>query len=173
MLFLPTLMETFYLLSNCLLQGEKYLVLKKKYRQLLLERDAKHNGADGDAGAHASPARSTSNTAQWDVRDTSPPPEKKQHEEPTLCQEADNAAEVRFKRQLTCLVFCVCGRSCGTNWDDPLLLMVQSWLLMWMMELLLNKAVFVSALCGWMFTWGDSGTNLREGREGQRAYVFT
>lgn len=119
---IKTLMETFHLHFNCLLQGEKYLVLKKKYRQLLHERDARHNGTDGDVRARASPARSTSATAQWDVTDACPPPEKQQQEEPMSCGEADNAAEVKFKS--SSLVWChVCGRSCGTNRDNSLVVL--------------------------------------------------
>lgn len=41
-----------------------------------------------------------------------------------------------------------------------------------MIDFFLNKAVFVSALGGWMFTQGDTGTNLREERGGQRSRVF-
>ncbi|CAF88522.1 unnamed protein product, partial [Tetraodon nigroviridis] len=41
--------------------GEKYLVLKKKYRQLLQEREARHSRADVDAQG-----RPSSGTAPWD-----------------------------------------------------------------------------------------------------------
>lgn len=49
------------MLSACLLQGEKYLVLKKKYRQMLQERDGSHPRADVDAQRRPSPP--------WDVAD--------------------------------------------------------------------------------------------------------
>ncbi|XP_026223423.1 ankyrin repeat domain-containing protein SOWAHA [Anabas testudineus] len=70
--------------------GEKYLILKKKYRQLLHERDAKHHGTDGDAGAHVSPAKST---ATWDMRDDPPPQGTQQQEEQMSFAEPENAAE--------------------------------------------------------------------------------
>ncbi|KAE8292776.1 Ankyrin repeat domain-containing protein SOWAHB [Larimichthys crocea] len=74
--------------------GEKYLVLKKKYRQMLHERDAKHPGTDGDGQRHSSPAR-TPATAQWDTTDastsssSSPHHQKEQQDE----REPDGAAE--------------------------------------------------------------------------------
>ncbi|XP_027144073.1 ankyrin repeat domain-containing protein SOWAHB isoform X2 [Larimichthys crocea] len=73
--------------------GEKYLVLKKKYRQMLHERDAKHPGTDGDGQRHSSPAR-TPATAQWDTTDastssSSPRHQKEQQDE----REPDGAAE--------------------------------------------------------------------------------
>lgn len=49
-------------------QGEKYLVLKKKYRQLLQEQDTKH----GDGQRHQSLARA-STTAQWEAADATSP----------------------------------------------------------------------------------------------------
>ncbi|TKS76646.1 Ankyrin repeat domain-containing protein SOWAHB [Collichthys lucidus] len=75
--------------------GEKYLVLKKKYRQMLHERDAKHPGTDGDGQRHPSPAR-TPATVQWDTTDastsssSSPRHQKEQQDE----REPDGAAEV-------------------------------------------------------------------------------
>ncbi|XP_024149371.1 ankyrin repeat domain-containing protein SOWAHA isoform X3 [Oryzias melastigma] len=48
--------------------GEKYLILKKKYRHLLQERDAKRLGSDADQPRHASPTR-TAATAQWETTD--------------------------------------------------------------------------------------------------------
>ncbi|KAG7221650.1 hypothetical protein INR49_000017 [Caranx melampygus] len=85
--------------------GEKFLVLKKKYRQLLQERDAKHQGVahDNDGGQkHTSPSRTTV-AAQWDVTDASttttssssptPPQLKEQQDEPMSCGEPDGAAE--------------------------------------------------------------------------------
>ncbi|KAM9351043.1 ankyrin repeat domain-containing protein SOWAHA [Symphorus nematophorus] len=74
--------------------GEKYLVLKKKYRQMLHERDAKNTGTDGDGQRHSSPAR-TPATVQWDATDasTSSPQQKEQQDEPMSCGEPDSAAE--------------------------------------------------------------------------------
>lgn len=43
-------------------------MLKKKYRQMLQERDARHPRDDVDAQRPASPARSPA-TAAWDVTD--------------------------------------------------------------------------------------------------------
>lgn len=57
------------MLSACSLQGEKYLVLKKKYRQMLQERVGRHPRADVDGQRHASPARSPA-TAPWDATHT-------------------------------------------------------------------------------------------------------
>ncbi|XP_051280152.1 ankyrin repeat domain-containing protein SOWAHB [Dicentrarchus labrax] len=71
--------------------GEKYLVLKKKYRQMLQERDTKHPRAEGDGQRHSSPAR-TPATVQWDAA-TSPPHQKEQQDEPMSCGEPDSAAE--------------------------------------------------------------------------------
>uniref|UniRef100_A0A3P9IS42 SOWAHA-C winged helix-turn-helix domain-containing protein n=1 Tax=Oryzias latipes TaxID=8090 RepID=A0A3P9IS42_ORYLA len=48
--------------------GEKYLILKKKYRHLLQERDAKRHGSDADQPRHASPTRTTA-TAEWETTD--------------------------------------------------------------------------------------------------------
>ncbi|XP_029012659.1 ankyrin repeat domain-containing protein SOWAHD [Betta splendens] len=64
--------------------GEKYLVLKKKYRQ--------HNGTDVDAKVHQNPSRTTA-TAQWDMPEASPPQEKQQQEEPMSSGEPGSAAE--------------------------------------------------------------------------------
>ncbi|KAI4823416.1 hypothetical protein KUCAC02_012000 [Chaenocephalus aceratus] len=50
--------------------GEKYLVLKKKYRQMLQDRDARLHGTDGDAQRGSSPARAPA-AAQWDASDPS------------------------------------------------------------------------------------------------------
>lgn len=82
------------LTDSVCLQGEKYLILKKKYRQMLHERDAKHPGTDGDGQRHSSPAR-TPATAQWDTTDastssSSPRHQKEQQDE----REPDGAAEV-------------------------------------------------------------------------------
>ncbi|KAM9342406.1 ankyrin repeat domain-containing protein SOWAHC [Pholidichthys leucotaenia] len=46
--------------------GEKYLILKKKYRNLLQERDVKNQGTDGGQLSHHSPARTTA-AVQWEV----------------------------------------------------------------------------------------------------------
>ncbi|XP_036960029.1 ankyrin repeat domain-containing protein SOWAHB isoform X3 [Acanthopagrus latus] len=71
--------------------GEKYLVLKKRYRQMLQERDAKHPTADVDGRRHSSPARAPA-AARWDAS-TSPPRQKEQQDEPMSCSEPDSAAE--------------------------------------------------------------------------------
>ena len=82
----------------CLSQGEKYLVLKKKYRQMLQDRDARLHGTDGDDQRGSSPARAPA-AAQWDASDasTSSHQQKDQQDEPMLCGEQDEAAEVTLK----------------------------------------------------------------------------
>ncbi|XP_030589940.1 ankyrin repeat domain-containing protein SOWAHC [Archocentrus centrarchus] len=74
--------------------GEKYLVLKKKYKHMLQERDTKHLRQDRDPQRHPSPARATA-TVQWEVTSTptSSPHEKEEQDEPMSCGEADGAAE--------------------------------------------------------------------------------
>lgn len=74
--------------------GEKYLVLKKKYRQLLHERDAKHQGTDVDGRGQSTPPR-TPAAVRWDAADasTSPHHQKEQQDEPMSCGEPDGAAE--------------------------------------------------------------------------------
>lgn len=81
--------------SASFLQGDKYLVLKKKYRQMLHERDAKHPGTDGAGRRHSSPAR-TPAAARWDASASSPQ-EKQQQDEQMSCGEPDSAAEVNLK----------------------------------------------------------------------------
>ncbi|CAI5648474.1 unnamed protein product [Oreochromis niloticus] len=78
--------------------GEKYLILKKKYRNVVQEREAKHLRPDGDRQRHTSPARTTS-TVQWEVTDapTSTPREKEEQDEPMSCGEADATAEGQRK----------------------------------------------------------------------------
>uniref|UniRef100_I3KIB9 SOWAHA-C winged helix-turn-helix domain-containing protein n=1 Tax=Oreochromis niloticus TaxID=8128 RepID=I3KIB9_ORENI len=78
--------------------GEKYLILKKKYRNVVQEREAKSLRPDGDRQRHTSPARTTS-TVQWEVTDapTSTPREKEEQDEPMSCGEADATAEVNLK----------------------------------------------------------------------------
>lgn len=85
---------------SCLSQGEKYLVLKKKYRQILHERDARPPGTDGDGRTHFSPTR-TPAAARWEAPDslTSSPLQKEQQEEP------GGAAEVKFKPSLLLHVY--------------------------------------------------------------------
>ncbi|XP_033987823.1 ankyrin repeat domain-containing protein SOWAHC isoform X1 [Trematomus bernacchii] len=74
--------------------GEKYLVLKKKYRQMLQDRDARLHGTDRDDQRGSSPARAPA-AAQWDASDpsTSSHQQKDQQDEPMLCGEQDEAAE--------------------------------------------------------------------------------
>uniref|UniRef100_A0A3Q1CX63 SOWAHA-C winged helix-turn-helix domain-containing protein n=1 Tax=Amphiprion ocellaris TaxID=80972 RepID=A0A3Q1CX63_AMPOC len=71
--------------------GEKYLILKKKYRHLLHDRDTKHQGTDGDRQRHQSPARPPA-SVQWDS--SSSPHQKEQRDEAMLCGESDGATEI-------------------------------------------------------------------------------
>lgn len=82
---------THFLLS----QGEKFLVLKKKYRQLLQERDTKTLATDEEK--HADPAASTP-SAQWDATNpaTSAAPPMEQQDELMSCGEPENATEVNM-----------------------------------------------------------------------------
>uniref|UniRef100_A0A3P8QBE0 SOWAHA-C winged helix-turn-helix domain-containing protein n=1 Tax=Astatotilapia calliptera TaxID=8154 RepID=A0A3P8QBE0_ASTCA len=79
--------------------GEKYLILKKKYRNLVQEREAKHLRPDGDRKRHLSPARTTTTSVQWEVTDapTSTHHEKEEQDVPMSCGEADATAEVNLK----------------------------------------------------------------------------
>ncbi|XP_040913463.1 ankyrin repeat domain-containing protein SOWAHA [Toxotes jaculatrix] len=83
--------------------GEKYLVLKKKYRQLLHERDTKHQGTDGDAQRHANPTKTTA-TVQWNATDasTSPPQQKEHQDELILCGEPECTAESESEQDEEC-----------------------------------------------------------------------
>ncbi|XP_034552174.1 ankyrin repeat domain-containing protein SOWAHA isoform X2 [Notolabrus celidotus] len=71
--------------------GEKYLVLKKKYRQMLHDRDVKNSGPNGDKQGRSSPARTTA-TVAWDSTDalTSTLHLKEAQDEPMLCGEAED-----------------------------------------------------------------------------------
>lgn len=66
--------------------GEKYLFLKKKYRQLLQEHYVEHYGAPGvekQGQGQASPARPIPATVQWDNTGVSSPSSpKREHENP-------------------------------------------------------------------------------------------
>ncbi|PWA31696.1 hypothetical protein CCH79_00006400 [Gambusia affinis] len=70
--------------------GEKYLVLKKKYRNLLQERDTRHHETDGNAQRNQNLARVTA-AAQWDATDilTSSLSKKEEQDEPMSCGEPD------------------------------------------------------------------------------------
>ncbi|KAF0035930.1 hypothetical protein F2P81_011242 [Scophthalmus maximus] len=75
--------------------GEKYLVLKKKYRQLLHERDPGRRAADGQK--HLNPAGTTA-TVQWDAPNAAatpppPPPPPRPRDELMSCVEPESAAE--------------------------------------------------------------------------------
>ncbi|GAA6216682.1 ankyrin repeat domain-containing protein SOWAHB-like [Lates japonicus] len=74
--------------------GEKYLLLKKRYRQLLNERDTKQHGTDADGQKHSSPARTT-DTVQWDTTDatTTSPHQRESQDEQMSCGEPENTAE--------------------------------------------------------------------------------
>ncbi|TKS76639.1 Ankyrin repeat domain-containing protein SOWAHB [Collichthys lucidus] len=82
--------------------GEKYLVLKKKYRQMLHERDAKHFGTDGDGQRHPSPAR-TPATVQWDTTDASTSSSSPRHQKEQDEREPDGAAEAGLCRPRSCV----------------------------------------------------------------------
>lgn len=75
--------------------GEKYLVLKKKYRQLLQDRDTKHHGAEGEGQRHLTPVR-TPATVQWEATDasmtTASSNQKEHQDEPMSCAEPEGAA---------------------------------------------------------------------------------
>ncbi|CAN9515639.1 unnamed protein product [Ophioblennius macclurei] len=83
--------------------GEKYLVLKKKYRHLLHERDTKHQGAGGPQPRHPSPARSTA-VAQWEVTDApaSPPRQKERQDEAASAGDSDCAMESESEQDEEC-----------------------------------------------------------------------
>lgn len=83
--------------------GDKYLVLKKKYRQMLHERDTRLHEADGDGQRCSSPVR-TPATVQWDTTDTStsPPHQKEQQDELMSCGEPDGAAESGSEQDEEC-----------------------------------------------------------------------
>nr|XP_019960817.1 PREDICTED: ankyrin repeat domain-containing protein SOWAHB-like [Paralichthys olivaceus] len=66
--------------------GEKFLVLKKKYRQQLQERDAKHQDSDGDGQRRLSPAE-TAATAQWDSPNATTSSPQRQDERMSCGQE--------------------------------------------------------------------------------------
>lgn len=63
--------------------GEKYLVLKKKYRQQLQEKEAKHPRMDGEGQRHPSPAKTAAAAAQWDAG--TGPTHCLQQDEPMSC----------------------------------------------------------------------------------------
>ncbi|XP_069567038.1 ankyrin repeat domain-containing protein SOWAHD isoform X2 [Brachyistius frenatus] len=66
--------------------GEKYLILKKKYRHLLHERGAKHHGTDGGGRRHPTGA------AEWEVTDaaTAPPHQGEEADEMMSCDESES-----------------------------------------------------------------------------------
>uniref|UniRef100_A0A1A8HIF3 SOWAHA-C winged helix-turn-helix domain-containing protein n=2 Tax=Nothobranchius korthausae TaxID=1143690 RepID=A0A1A8HIF3_9TELE len=82
--------------------GEKYLILKKKYRHLLQERQNNHCGTDGEQQNHPSLAR-TSATAQWETTDppTASPHLKEQQDEPMACGEPDAESESEHDEEST------------------------------------------------------------------------
>uniref|UniRef100_A0A3B3U9U9 Ankyrin repeat domain-containing protein SOWAHB-like n=2 Tax=Poecilia TaxID=8080 RepID=A0A3B3U9U9_9TELE len=77
--------------------GEKYLVLKKKYRNLLQERDTRHHETDGNAQRNQSLARVTA-AAQWEATDilTSSPSKKEEQDEPMSCGDPDEEVSCRL-----------------------------------------------------------------------------
>ncbi|XP_020774285.2 ankyrin repeat domain-containing protein SOWAHB isoform X2 [Boleophthalmus pectinirostris] len=88
--------------------GEKYLVLKKKYRQQLQERDSRAQGgeespAQNSDSAPASTSDSTPvHTVQWDSTQTLPTKTEQSstHEEQMECVEAEGAAAESKEEQL-------------------------------------------------------------------------
>ncbi len=95
----------------CLLQGEKYLALKKRYRQMLHERDAKPT--DKDAQRQLGLARPPA-VVPWDATDaaTCSPQQKRRQDEPPSRGEANSAAEVNLKTSLlSCSVLVNCETS--------------------------------------------------------------
>uniref|UniRef100_A0A4W6FUL0 SOWAHA-C winged helix-turn-helix domain-containing protein n=1 Tax=Lates calcarifer TaxID=8187 RepID=A0A4W6FUL0_LATCA len=83
--------------------GEKYLLLKKKYRQLLNERDTKQQGTDVDGQKHSSPARTTA-IVQWDTTDaaTTSPHQRESQDEQMSCGEPENTAESESEQDEEC-----------------------------------------------------------------------
>ncbi|XP_044206597.1 ankyrin repeat domain-containing protein SOWAHA [Thunnus albacares] len=83
--------------------GEKYLFLKKKYRQSLQERDTKHQGTEVDGQTHLSPNR-TPSAVQWEVTDasTSSLPQKELQDERMSCGETESAAESEPEQDEEC-----------------------------------------------------------------------
>ncbi|XP_040008328.1 ankyrin repeat domain-containing protein SOWAHB [Xiphias gladius] len=83
--------------------GEKYLVLKKKYRQLLQERDTKPQDADGDGQKHLSLARTTASVG-WDATDaaTSSPNQKEKQDELMSCGEPEGTAGSESEQDEEC-----------------------------------------------------------------------
>ncbi|XP_075897789.1 ankyrin repeat domain-containing protein SOWAHC [Nelusetta ayraudi] len=67
--------------------GEKYLVLKKKYRQQLQEKEAKHPRMDGEGQRHPSPAKAAAAAVQWDAG--AGPNRYLQQDEPMSCAAAE------------------------------------------------------------------------------------
>ncbi|XP_072223016.1 uncharacterized protein [Leuresthes tenuis] len=82
--------------------GEKYLILKKKFRQLLQERHNKHQGTDGEQLRHLNPVGTTA-TAEWDVTDASisSPNQKEQQKKPMSCGEPDAESESEHDEECT------------------------------------------------------------------------
>ncbi|XP_060914005.1 ankyrin repeat domain-containing protein SOWAHB [Labrus mixtus] len=94
--------------------GEKYLVLKKKYRQMLQDRDVKTSGARGDDQRHPPAA------VAWDSTGTSTSPArlKEEQDEPMTCGEAHSAAEHTAPLQLPVIQIHVTSEQ--SNGDDEL-----------------------------------------------------
>uniref|UniRef100_A0A3P9QB68 SOWAHA-C winged helix-turn-helix domain-containing protein n=1 Tax=Poecilia reticulata TaxID=8081 RepID=A0A3P9QB68_POERE len=82
---------------------EKYLILKKKYRNLLQERDTRLHETDGNAQRNQSLARVTA-AAQWEATDilTSSPSKKEEQDEPMSCGEPDEEVSCRLLFKLKC-----------------------------------------------------------------------
>ncbi|XP_029975524.1 ankyrin repeat domain-containing protein SOWAHA isoform X2 [Salarias fasciatus] len=72
--------------------GEKYLILKKKYRHLLHERDARPQGGGGPQPRQPSPARTAAAAGQWEVAAGAPAPPPRQ-DEAASAGDSDGAVE--------------------------------------------------------------------------------
>lgn len=145
-------------------QGEKYLFLKKKYRQQLQERDNKKQGTEAD-GQISLIVPQTPASAQWEVTDTSTAPlqQKELQDELISCGEPESAAEVNFN-------ICVWKQVVPLAAENTTLwICYQRGHTMFtvhggMTHLYLNKAVFVSALCLFSLSMCQrSMTTLRRG----------
>lgn len=62
-------------------------MLKKKYRQQLQEKEAKHPRMDGEGQRHPSPAKAAAAAAQWDAG--AGPTRCLQQDEPMSCAAAE------------------------------------------------------------------------------------
>ncbi|XP_076022622.1 uncharacterized protein LOC143013057 isoform X1 [Genypterus blacodes] len=102
--------------------GEKHLVLKKKYRQLLQERHAEHYGMDGDKQRHTSPVRVPA-TVKWEVTDTSAPPlsQKELQDRPALtATDTREQSQEGLQAEAAVVQLTLQGPSAQSNGEDEL-----------------------------------------------------